>query len=73
MRQASIGLIISFLFFSCNGNKIEELNNRISKLQIQNTKLSDSISKFNNAILEANVVPFTEKIPLTGITEFHYK
>ena len=47
MKNAKFILIFTLLisFLSCNNEKIAELNNRISELEKQNFKLTDSIKK----------------------------
>ena len=64
MKKTNFGLILILLtfFFSCNEKKISELNNRITELETQNKKLTDSISKSDYyKVLSSNIVGLTAK------------
>ncbi|PNW26444.1 hypothetical protein BKP44_17110 [Formosa algae] len=64
MKKTNFGLILILLtfFVSCNEKKISELNNRITDLEIQNKKLTDSISKADYyKVLGSNIVGLTAK------------
>ncbi len=68
MKNIILVLILIFLicFVSCNEYKISELNNQISKLEIQNKKLTDSISKsLYYKVLGSNIIGLTAKSEFT--------
>lgn len=55
-------LFILILITSCENKKIEELNNKISKLEKLNKKLSDSLSKKTyNRLINSNLWGISEK------------
>ena len=62
MKKTHFGIILILVIsiVSCNEKKITELNNRISELEIQNKKLTDSISKMDfEKVLNSNIIGFT--------------
>ena len=64
MKKTNFGLILLLLtfFVSCNEKKISELNNRITDLETQNKKLTDSISKADYyKVLGSNIIGLTAK------------
>jgi len=62
-------IVISFLVVSCNSNEISELNTKIEKLELENKKLRDSISKSDyNKILQTQILGSFDK-PFAKVNE----